>query len=55
MLRILSSVINVTGVLVPGLYLMELPYKHAVTMSMVVDWVVLALELRINRMALKDV
>ena len=43
------------GVLVQGLYLSELLCKPAVTTSMVVDWVVLGLELRINRMALKDV
>ena len=50
-----SSVINVTGVLIQGLCLMELPYKTAVTTSMVVEWVVLVLELHINRMVLKDV
>ena len=50
-----SSVINVTGVPVQGLYLKESLYKTAVTTSMVVDWVVLLLELRMNRMVLKDV
>ena len=50
-----SPVSYVTCVLVQVLYLMELPYKTAVTTSMVVDWVVLVLELLINRMVLKDV
>ena len=44
-----------TGVLVQGLCLMELPYKPAVTTSMVVDWVVLVLELHISKVTLKDV
>ena len=49
------SVINVTGVLVQGVYLMESLYKTAVTTSMVVDRVALVWELHINWMVLKDV
>ena len=45
--RNLSPVINLMGVPV---YLIELSYKNAVTISMVVDWVVLVLELRFNEM-----
>ena len=43
-----------TGVPVQGLCLMELPYKPAVTTSMVVEWVVLVMDLRINSMVLED-
>ena len=53
--RNLSLVINVTSVLVQGLYLRELPWKPAVTMSMVVARMALVLEVRINKMVYEDV
>ena len=42
-------------VLVQGMYFRMFPFKTAVIMSMVVDRVVLVLELRISKEALKDV
>ena len=44
-----------TDVLVQGMYFRMFPYKTAVTTSMVVNRVVLVLELRISKEALKDV